>query len=31
MKEIKKERYRYLDTVELDRIKENEMKEKNIK
>ena len=31
MKEIKKERYTYLDTVELDRIKENEMKEKNIK
>ena len=31
MKEVKKEGYTYLDTVELDKIKENEMKEKTIK
>ena len=29
MKEIDKERYSYLGIVELDKIKENEMKEKN--
>ena len=31
MKDVKKEGYTYLGTVELDKIKENEMKEKTIK
>ena len=31
MKEVKKEGYTYLGIVELDKIKENEMKEKNNK
>ena len=31
MKEVEKERYTYLGIVELDKIKENEMKEKTIK
>ena len=31
MKQVKKEGYTYLDTVELDNIKKNEMKEKTIK
>ena len=31
MKEVQKEGYTYLDIVELDKIKENEMKEKTIK
>ena len=31
MKEVKKEGYTYLEIIELDKIKENEMKEKRIK
>ena len=31
MKEVQKEGYTYLDIIELDKIKENEMKEKTIK
>ena len=31
MKQVKKEGYTYLDIVELDNIKKNEMKEKNNK
>ena len=31
MKEVKKERYTYLGIVELDQIKENELKGKKIK